>query len=115
MYWVPQYLVTQATPNRTLNVKARDDIIISLALLSLFLVLADCLQHFGKVLEARDTLRYVESGGQDFENVKDFLRKHSWSVGRDVFVMVSQGLIILMVMKRQPNNVLHATAAQPSG
>jgi hypothetical protein len=92
--------------------KARD-IIISLALLSLFLVLTDCLQHFGKVLEARDTLRIVTPGHKDFEDVQDFLRGQCWSVGKEVVVMVAQGLVILLVMKRQPNNPLHAPAAAP--
>jgi hypothetical protein len=92
--------------------KARD-IIISLALLSLFLTLADCMQHLSKVLQARDTLRTLTLGDQNFEDVRDFLHGQCWSVAKDVVVAAAQGLVIFLVTKSQPNKSLHATAAAP--
>jgi hypothetical protein len=89
------------------------DTIICLALLSLFLVLGDCVQHFGKVLEARVTLRNIRPDDQNFENVQDVLHRQGWSAAKDVVVMAAQGLVVLLMTKRQPHEALQATAAPP--
>jgi hypothetical protein len=97
------------------QMKARNSIISFLALLSLFLVLGDGVQHFGKVLMARVTLRNIKPDDENFENVQDVLHGQCWSVAKDVVVIAAQGLVILLVMKRQPNPTLQATAAEPRG
>lgn len=87
------------------------DIIISLALLSLFLILSDCLQHFGKILEARDTVRIVEPGSRSFEQVEEFMCAQWWSAGKEVAAMLALGVVILLVIRLQPpNKSLRATA-----
>ena len=95
------------------QMKARNSIISFLALLSLFLVLGDGLQHFGKVLMARVTLRNIKPDDENFENVQDVLHAQCGVVAKDVVVIAAQGLVILLVMKRQPNQPLQATAAPP--
>ena len=82
--------------------KARDSLI-CLALLSLFLVLGDGVQHFGKVLMARVTLRNIKPDDENWENVHDVMRGQCWLVAKDVVVVAAQGLVILLVTKRQPN------------
>jgi hypothetical protein len=84
--------------------KARDSII-CLALLSLSLVLGDGVQHFGKVLMARVTLRNIKPDDENWENVHDAMRDQCWLVAKDVVVMAAQGIVIFLVMKWQPNRV----------
>ena len=93
--------------------KARNSIISFLALLSLLLVLGDGLQHLGKVLVARVTLRNIEPNDENFENVQDVLHAQCWSVAKDGLVMAAQALVIILVMRRQPNQPLQATADSP--
>jgi hypothetical protein len=89
--------------------KARNSII-ALAVVSLFLVLGDCAQHFFKVLEARKILSIIKPDDENFENVQDTLHRQSWTAAEDLVVMAAQGAVILMAMKSgQPNKHLQPT------